>query len=82
MYDTLEAYQEAVLALFDFILEEGRKQKSGNTNIAAFVYTQLSDVEDEVNGLLTYDRKVNKWAQGSAAAQALKERIEALKRLS
>ena len=24
------------------------------------VYTQLSDVEDEINGLLTYDRKVEK----------------------
>ncbi len=27
---------------------------------AGFVYTQLSDVEEEVNGLLTYDRRVNK----------------------
>ncbi|WP_322354510.1 glycoside hydrolase family 2 protein [Paratractidigestivibacter sp.] len=29
---------------------------------AGFVYTQLSDVEEEVNGLLTYDRRVNKLA--------------------
>ena len=28
--------------------------------LSASVYTQLSDVEDEVNGLLTYDRKVIK----------------------
>ena len=28
--------------------------------LSAAVYTQLSDVEDEVNGLLTYDRKVLK----------------------
>jgi hypothetical protein len=28
--------------------------------LSAVVYTQLSDVEDEVNGLLTYDRKVCK----------------------
>ncbi len=27
---------------------------------AGFVYTQLSDVEEETNGLLTYDRRVNK----------------------
>ena len=27
-----------------------------------FVYTQVSDVEEEVNGLLTYDRRVNKLA--------------------
>ena len=30
--------------------------------LAAAVYTQLSDVEDELNGLLTYDRKVVKIA--------------------
>ncbi len=28
--------------------------------LSALVYTQLSDVEDEINGLLTYDRKVLK----------------------
>ena len=28
--------------------------------LAAFVYTQLSDVEDEVNGLVSYDRRVVK----------------------
>lgn len=28
--------------------------------LAGFVYTQLTDVEDEVNGLLTYDREVVK----------------------
>ena len=30
--------------------------------LAGFVYTQLSDVEEEANGLLTYDRRVNKLA--------------------
>ena len=30
--------------------------------LAAAVYTQISDVEDEVNGLMTYDRKVLKIA--------------------
>lgn len=28
--------------------------------LCAAVYTQLSDVEDEVNGILTYDREVRK----------------------
>ena len=28
--------------------------------LAAFVYTQLTDVEEETNGLLTYDRRVLK----------------------
>lgn len=29
--------------------------------LSAIIYTQLSDVEDEVNGLITYDRKVVKF---------------------
>ena len=29
--------------------------------LSATVYTQLSDVEDEINGLYTYDRKVLKF---------------------
>ena len=28
--------------------------------LSAIVYTQLSDVEDETNGLITYDRRVVK----------------------
>ena len=28
--------------------------------LSAAVYTQLTDIEEEVNGLLTYDRKVSK----------------------
>lgn len=28
--------------------------------LSAAVYTQVSDIEDEVNGILTYDRRVNK----------------------
>ncbi len=29
--------------------------------LSATVYTQLSDVEEEINGILTYDRRVNKF---------------------
>ncbi|MFA7110489.1 MAG: glycoside hydrolase family 2, partial [Bacilli bacterium] len=32
--------------------------------LAASVYTQLSDVEDELNGLVTYDRQVIKVKAG------------------
>ena len=35
--------------------------------LAGYVYTQLSDVEEETNGLLTYDRRVNKLAEGGAS---------------
>ena len=33
---------------------------SGSTDLSAAVYTQLSDVEIEINGLITYDRSVVK----------------------
>jgi hypothetical protein len=29
--------------------------------LSATVYTQVSDVEEEINGLITYDRKVVKF---------------------
>lgn len=32
--------------------------------LAGYVYTQLSDVEEETNGLVTYDRRVNKLVAG------------------
>ena len=46
--------------------------------LCASVYTQISDVEDEINGLLTYDRKVCKPEKETmlAIAQALKAAIE------
>ena len=31
-----------------------------NDGASAFVYTQISDVEDETNGFMTYDREVLK----------------------
>ena len=31
-----------------------------NKGLSAIIYTEVSDVEDECNGLLTYDRKVVK----------------------
>jgi hypothetical protein len=42
--------------------------------LAATVYTQLSDVEDEVNGLLTYDREVVK-----LPADAVRDVLDALR---
>lgn len=44
------------------------------------VYTQFSDIEDEVNGFFTYDRKVDKLAlNDSVAGKVLKEGIQWLK---
>ena len=53
--DSLEALNEAVAKLY---LEEVLPCiKKG---LCAAIYTQVSDVEDEINGLVTYDRKVEK----------------------
>ena len=45
--------------------------------LCAAIYTQVSDVEDEINGLLTYDRKVNKTDKEAMLdiAEKLKEAI-------
>ena len=43
--------------------------------LCAAVYTQLSDVEDETNGLLTYDRKVCKVDAARMRAMAAKLKI-------
>lgn len=74
-FKDLHSYQQAVLELMDSLLQDGR-------NIAAFVYTQLSDVEEETNGLLTFDRQVSKWPLGSEAAQQLRRRNLALRLLA
>jgi beta-galactosidase len=36
------------------------KRLKETSGIAAGVYTQTTDVEGEINGLLTYDRKVSR----------------------
>ena len=53
--DTLEALNEAVQKLY---MEE--VLPSIREGLCASIYTQVSDVEDEINGLLTYDRKLCK----------------------
>ena len=50
--ETREAWQAAVKALFDEQITPAVPR-----GLCAAVYTQLSDVEDETNGLTTYDRK-------------------------
>lgn len=52
-------------AQLEIALEELYQQQIGPAKmegLAATVYTQLSDVEDELNGVMTYDRKVVKIA--------------------
>lgn len=49
-----EEYLSKLKALFDNIREQKKK------GLAASIYTQTSDVEEESNGFITYDRKVIK----------------------
>lgn len=65
-------YEDAVCKLYDTevraLVERGA---------SAFVYTQVSDVEDEINGFCTYDRQVVK-----VDAQRLKKINDELKNIS
>ena len=68
-YQTPEALGEAVQKLYETQIIPARK-----AGLAADVYTQLSDVEDEVNGFVTYDRRVEKLPEAlmQAIARELK----------
>ena len=54
LYEDRETYAAAVRAL---LAQMDALEAKG---LAGYVYTQVSDVEEETNGILTYDRRVNK----------------------
>lgn len=53
-YENSTDFKKAYKEMMDKI------QKLQREGLAAAVYTQLTDIEEEVNGLLTYDRKISK----------------------
>ncbi len=55
LYKDRESFTEAVINLY--VRDTAPLIKDG---LSATVYTQLTDVEDETNGLITYDRRVIK----------------------
>lgn len=55
VYLNTKSLEEALQKLYREDIEKLKKE-----GLSAAVYTQLSDVEDEVNGLFTYDRKICK----------------------
>lgn len=55
IFKDIESLNQKVQSLFQYEMKEHIKK-----GLSGAVYTQLADVEDEVNGLLTYDRKVCK----------------------
>ena len=59
--DELGVAYESLIGQLRFLIAEG---------LSAAVYTQVTDVEIEVNGLLTYDRSVMKLPEAAVAAAA------------
>jgi hypothetical protein len=55
-FDSAEALTEGLEKLYRGEIIPALK----TTNLCALVLTQISDVEDEVNGILTYDRSLVK----------------------
>ena len=55
-YFSQEKFDEAVAHLYENRIYNCMKNKG----LSAIIYTEVSDVEDECNGLLTYDREVVK----------------------
>ena len=73
-YQEQGAFADAVEALYnEQIIPHVRK------GLCAAIYTQVSDVEDETNGLITYDRKVEKLNPGTMRliARNLQEAVQA-----
>ena len=56
-FDSANSYKFALRELYGSQIAPARDE-----GLSAAVYTQLSDVEDELNGLVTYDRRVVKIA--------------------
>jgi len=73
MFDKREDFEKAFLELYENEILPGVKG-----GICALVYTQLSDVEDETNGLLTYDRMKTK-VDISRCFELMKRLSEAVK---
>ena len=59
----------------------GLRELAASQGLSAAVYTEISDVEDELNGFLTYDRQVKKmdFARVRAANQALIDGVPLLR---
>lgn len=54
-YETMDEFEEAFIKLY-----RSEVKPLISKGICALVYTQVSDVEDETNGIITYDRAVEK----------------------
>ncbi len=66
-YDSREDFENAVAELY-----ESDVMSLVKNDISALIYTQLSDIEDETNGFVTYDRRVLKVSTERMSAIAKK----------
>ena len=64
-FTTVREFEKAVEELYKEQILPARRQ-----GLCAAIYTQVSDVEDETNGLLSYDRKVTKLRKDTMQAIA------------
>jgi hypothetical protein len=58
-YAAYESAEEWRAAVDDLLAQADVLEAQG---LSGFVYTQVSDVEEETNGFVTYDRRVDKLA--------------------
>ncbi len=68
-FEKLADFQAALKALYEEQIIPAAKK-----GLCAAIYTQISDVEDETNGILSYDRAVNK--ADEAAMQVIAEALQ------
>ena len=66
-YYTKEDLTEAIVRLYETQIIPAKEK-----GLAASIYTQVSDVEQEVNGLLSYDRKTVKVVEKDIAEMSEK----------
>ena len=69
-FDTREDFEKALLERYETEIVPAIPQ-----GLCAAIYTQVSDVEDETNGLLSYDRMVTKVGREAMARLAEKLKI-------
>jgi len=85
VYDAIKEFgykkfktSEELIAAFDILYEE-KLLPLISKGLCGCIYTQVSDVEEEINGLVTYDRKVVKIPVGVMRAINLRIEEEAKK---
>ncbi|BDA43732.1 probable beta-glucuronidase [Coccomyxa sp. Obi] len=62
------------------LLHDVKKIVRANTGLSAAIYTQMSDVEGELNGILTYDRKVLKFDNPEGIKAEIKKVVTSLEK--